>query len=856
MEAEQAKQELRALHGRVQAAFDARADGRSMCRMMSDGVDEILVSLWRTLAPEAARQVDLVAVGGYGRRELAPFSDWDFWLLLPEDADPRVDEGIQHFLYALWDIGAKVGYAVRTCRETLEHLRQDWDAATAALEARLLAGPGGTFAALQRGIEQFFRRRRSAFVKAKRAEIAQRHKRSGDTAFLMEPDVKEGKGGLRDIQSVFWMVRAWYGVLEPDALVARGILSARELQHLMTAGEFLLRCRVGLHLIAGRASDRLGFEQQVMLSERMDYRPEAGSRAVEVFMKDYFRHAGRIARVSGLLIMHFDELLNPKKFAIERDIGDGFTVRGDRVGIAHPDVFREDPLRLLRIFHVAQEGRRRLSSTALRQVREDVLLIDDAFRAHPDAREQFLAILRSRRNVFWTLREMNNTGVLGRYIPEFRHVVGLGQFNRYHAYTVDEHTIRAVGEARNFIHGERTRRLDLAHEVIYQIHRPELLYLALLFHDIAKGMPGDHSENGARLARSFCQRLNLNVDASALVEWLVREHLTMAVTSQRSDISDPEVIRQFADLVGDISRLNYLLLLTVADIAAVGPNVWNDWKGTLLRELYQATVRYFRGEHVRSESARERLRLRLQAARARLALDEETIQAAVALLPTRCIAHFPPHQLAAVIELVAESRGGARVASRIDDKRCETLIMVVAEERPGLLAMLADALSSGLVNVLAAQAFELKDGRALDVFHVQAANGRVFDESHDLERICARIRHVIETDKPLSPPRPQRQRAHILMRHVPVRVRHLPEASSRQTAIEVTTADQLGLLARLSRAISEAGYNIHNAAISTFGERVVDVFFILDAKGNKLDEAQIRALSERLAKVARVPEQT
>ncbi len=855
MTPDQARASLKDLLHEVARGFDAGVSGHDLCRRMSEGVDRILIGLWRELAPSACRSVDLVAVGGYGRAELAPFSDWDIWLLVPENMDKGLEDDIQAFLYALWDAGAKIGYAVRTASETMEHIHNDWDAATAALESRLLNGSGQQYQQMQLDLERFFRRQRRRFVRAKREEMELRHQRAGDTAFLMEPDVKEGMGGLRDGQAVFWMVRGWYGVHDQEGLVRHGILSAKELSHLADARDFLLRCRVGLHLESGRASDRLSFEMQVALAERMGYAPERGRPTVEVFMKDYFRHAGRMARVSRLLTMHFDELLNPKFFARVRDLGDGFTLYGDRVGIVHARVFRDDPLRLLRIFHVAQEGRRHLSSTALRQIREDVLLIDDDFRKHPDARESFLAILRARRNVHWTLKQMNDTGVLGRYIPEFRHVVGLGQFNRYHAYTVDEHTIRAVGEARNFIHGEREQRLDLAHELIYRIHRPELLYLALIFHDIAKGMEGDHSENGARLARAFCERMRLDVDATALVEWLVREHLTMAVTSQRCDLADPEVIRRFADTVGDLGRLYYLLLLTVADIAAVGPGVWNDWKGSLLKELFQASERYLAGQGGQSRAALDTQRIRLQAARDRLPeLDAELLDQAGRLLPQRCVMHFPPHQLARILHLLVHHLQSYGVETWVDSKRGETLVMVLAPERPGLLAMLADAVGGAHVNIIAAQAFELRDGRALDVFHIQSVDGRAFDEDSDLGRIRAKILKILETDQALRPPKRPRLKRHILMEHVPVRVRHLPDASSRHTAIEVVAADRPGLLAELTYAISQEGYNIRNAVISTFGERVVDVFFLHGKDGHPLAPGELEALIAKLGEVARVPE--
>ncbi|MDX8402023.1 MAG: [protein-PII] uridylyltransferase, partial [Mariprofundaceae bacterium] len=650
-----AKARLKALRRAFADRFDAGERGEALAAGLCREVDGLLCDWWREHAPAAAACVDVIAVGGYGRGELAPHSDWDVWFLLPERCGEAVEEALRGFLQFLWDAGAKVGQAVRHADETLAHVREDWDSATAALEARHLAGPGGEWRRLRQGLDRFFRRRKRAFVAAKLREVEARHARTGGTAFLMEPDIKEGKGGLRDVQAVFWMARAWYGDGQGDmeALVRQGALTAREREHLAGARDFLLRCRFGLHIGRRRPSDRLDFESQMMLAERMGYRDESGRRGVEVFMKDYFRHAGRIARVSGLLFMHFHEVLHPRRFAVRRDIGDGFVLEGDRVGLRDEGVFREDPMRLLRIFHVGQQGRRYLSSQALRRIRADVELIDEV-RDDPRAHELFLAILRSKRNVRWALKEMNDTGVLGRFIPEFRDVVGLSQFNRYHAYTVDEHTIRAIGEARNFWHRERAVRLDLASEVCHKIHRPELLYIALLFHDIAKGKPGDHSVEGAKMVRAFAQRIGLNRDAVELVEWLVREHLLMAVKSQRFDLSDPAVIESFAERVGDIGRLNYLLLLTVADIAAVGPNVWNDWKGTLLRELYESTASCFMNRGAFGEEAARRRRTRIETTVELLGGDA---RAAVwlARLPHACVMHFPPVQLAEIVRALIDA---------------------------------------------------------------------------------------------------------------------------------------------------------------------------------------------------------
>jgi len=849
---------LAQLYDTIGQALDAGESGRSLMQSMCSKVDDLLMELWGKYAPHAKQYVDLVAVGGYGRGELAPQSDWDLWFLVPEDMDETCGAEIEVFLYALWDLNAKIGHAVRSPKQTLLHVKEDWNSATAALEARLLAGSGEQFAQMQQKLSGFFKRKRKLFVEAKLSELNTRHERIGGTAFLMEPDIKEGKGGLRDVQTVFWLAKAWY---KSDELVDLGALSAREYEHLQTAQDFLWRCRAALHLEMNRPTDRLGFEQQAMLAERMGYQDDEHRPAVELFMKDYFRHAGRIARVSSLLVMHFQELLDPQYFAFERNIDDGFTLEGERVGVQHNNVFKEDSLRLLRIFHVAQLGHRHLSSSALRQIRADVMLIDDGFRANPKAHAIFLEILRDRRNVASALKNMNDTGVLGRFISRFRDVVGLGQFNRYHAYTVDEHTLRAVGEARNFFHGEHDVRLPLAHEVWHKLNRPELLYLALIFHDIAKGMPGDHSENGEVLARSFCQTLGLNRDATELVSWLVRKHLSMAVTSQRFDLSDPEVIFNFAEKVVDIERLNYLFLLTVADIAAVGPNVWNDWKGGLLSELYHATARVLMQGGEKRETWQmkisERLDARIESA-LMFAKDRaaDDTKAALKCLPWRCVLHFPPRQLYPLGQFLAQSACDDAVDLYVDRTGSETVVMVLAEEKDNLFAALTTALAVGHMNILAAQAFDLNDGRVLDIFHVQGVDGEALHHESDIGRVKKRLLDVLQGDcaKQTLPMLPL-SKISLLMRQVQVRVRELPLAASQHTVIEVAASEQPGLLARLSWVISEMDLQLKGAAITTFGERVVDVFFMERKQGGCLTTEETELVCAKLKQEACLPEE-
>lgn len=848
------KKELERLNKKIASAFDAGAGGAELTRLMCEGVDELLIDLWQKKAIHAAACIDLILVGGNGRGELAPKSDWDIWFLTDGNCPKVAEEEIQAFLLTLWDAGVKVGHAVRGVKECLDHVKEDWVSATAASEARFLAGDGVLFKELQQGLTLFFNQQKKEFVTAKLAEVKERHTRTGGTAFWMKPDIKEGKGGLRDVQALFWMAKVWYGCENIAELVEQGAISVVEHDHLLSAQEFLWRCRTGLHLIMQRPSDRLGFEQQAVLAERMGYQAVSYRPAVDAFMKEYFRHVGRIARVSSLLYMHFQEQLNPKHFLFERPVGDSFTLKGERLSIAHESVFRDEPLNMLRIFREAQKGKRHLSSTALRQIREDVLLIDDTVRDDLVAQRLFLKILRSKRNVHWALRQMHSTGVLGRFIPEFRDVVGLGQFNQYHAFTVDEHTIRAVGEARNFFHQNHHVRLPLAHEVCHKISRPELLYIALLFHDIAKGLPGDHSEVGAKMARNFCMRMQLDLDAVELVEWLVREHLLMAVKSQRFDLSDSEVIRTFSERVGNQSRLDHLLLLTVADIAAVGPNVWNDWKGSLLSELYRLTKEHFLSDESMSETAD-----RLYQTRIRSVLDsvqdsdEMLMMQAVENMSQQCVMHFPPRQLIDIVPLIASSEGDA-VKYWVDNDRSETLFYVVARPRAGLFAALAASLTSGHASILAAQAYMLNDGRVLDVFHLQGSDGAPFDVQDDLSRLEEKVHEVLAAEHLAELMFDTEFKVSLLMRNVPVRVRELPKATFHETAIEVSAADRPRLLAQLADTIAREGYVLHGASVSTFGERAVDVFFITTSDSAPLSTQQIGSLCSKLSAVASLPE--
>ncbi len=849
-----AAERLAALHAEIRTMFADGADGRKMTRHMARGVDALLVELWRETG-DVESGVDIVAVGGYGRGELCPYSDWDLWFLLPKSGADAAGRHVERFLYALWDLRVKVGHAVWTVDEAMAHLKEDRDAATAMLESRLLTGGGVQFERLQSRFGRMGKRWRRQFLKAKIEELMRRRRCAGDTASLMEPDIKEGKGGLRDVQALYWMSRAWHGVGSVAGLVERGILTPRESGQLERAYHFLLRLRCGLHIEAGRASERLGFEQQASMAAAMGVHDLPHRPAVESLMKRYFGHAGRVATIADMLIRHFKVQLLPRRFLFRRDIGDGLVLEGRWIDVRDERIFEDEPLRLLGIFRAAQQDKRRISTHALRLIREHAALIDSAFRSRPEANALFMDILKQPRNVAWALKEMSDTGVLGRFIPAFGRIVGLGQFNRYHTYTVDTHTVRAIAEARNLRLGRPgCESFPLACEAIAKIMRPELLYIALLFHDIAKGRSGDHSEIGAGLALRFCHKLGLSSDAADLVRWLVAHHLEMAMTSQRCDLSDRAVIRAFATRVGDIERLRFLLVLTVADIRAVGPNVWNEWKGSLLSDLYRATERELMGAEEPDETLEQRIHLRVESTLAKCTPGERPqARQILASLPWRPVMHFRSTQLVDVVRILMRAGDGHAVDIQTDTGRGETRILVLAGNREGLFADLTAAIAAGHIGIVAAHAFALKDGRVLDVFHVQDAGRRPLEIEGDIQRLRQRIEDVL-AGRRMRTPTPA-VKPSVLMRRQPVSVRELPLASTRQTAIEVVAADRPGLLAAFARTIAEVGVDIRGASVSTFGEKVVDVFFLADRQGHPLQPEKITRVCKELRMVAVLPEE-
>ncbi len=831
--------------------LDSNQGGRVIVKSISKAVDDLVRDLWCAVAGDRADEVDLVAVGGYGRAELCPHSDWDLNFLVKERHDAQIGAMIQRFAQVIWDSGAHLGHAVRTPDETRRFAETDHHARTALLESRLVSGSGQGFARLQKSSapQNWTRRQRIEFCRTKLEECGNRRQAQGDTAFCMEPDCKNGKGALRDVSTIFWLSMAWYGVPAARELIGKGVVDEAEFSAFTRARDFLWRVRTGLHLQAKRENDRLRFDYQNALARRFNYRDTDKSSAVERFLKNYFLKVRAIADLSDIFLLHFEEQIQPPPRLRRRvDLGGGLEVRREEVGIRDVAAFAADPLNLIRIFVEAQKNKRYLNSRSLRVVRNYAHLMTASVRQSKAASTLFLELLRSPRNVTTALSGLHETGVLGRFCPDFGRITGFGQFDRYHHYTVDAHTIRAIDVLRDFrVRETKFINFPLAADLMRDLERPELLYLALLYHDIAKGRGGDHSEIGEDLAARFCRRLGLSVDDVRLVCWLVRHHLRLSKVAQHYDISDPGVVAEFARFVGDRERLVLLFLLTIADVTAVGPGTWTDWKGYLFNQLYSATDDCLRTGRVHAEDQSERIAARRQGVLGLAETGErKSLEKIFDICSNSLVLHFPPAQLVSLCRLLTAPSG----AQVVTEQRAGAHSRVFAwgSDRPRLFAHLTAALAAANTKVMTAYAYTLRDGRVLDEFHVTDASDLPLRESGQIERLVKRLEKVLAGEAP--PAMKKLQTPDILMQAIPVHVRLHAAAAHDVTAVEVVAADRKGLLASLAEAIADTGIDLRGANVSTFGEKAVDVFFVTDEHGRKLDTARVDELIEALREAA------
>jgi [protein-PII] uridylyltransferase len=793
---------------------------------------------------------------------MAPHSDLDLLFLVADPADEATRQMVEATLYLLWDLNWKVGHAVRDADELIGLAQGDISIRTAFLEARWFWGNEQLFDSCRaRFVEEVVAGSGAEFVAAKMAERDQRHRKLGDSRYVVEPNVKDGKGGLRDLHTLYWIGQYVFGVERPAELVDKGLFSAAEFRRFERAERFFWSVRCHLHLISGRAEERLGFDLQRQIAEAMRYADRPGKSAVERFMQFYFLNAKAVGDLTGLFLAQLDEQLGDKgrRFALPTlrrrpKHLHGFTLERGRLSVPNDHWLSDDPARLVELFALAAREGLEIHPNAMRAASRDARLVDRV-RDDPAANAYFLDVLTARNRPDLVLRWMNEAGVFGRFVPDFGRVVAQMQFDMYHHYTVDEHSIRAIGLLSQIERGELADDHPLSTALFKQIASRRVLYVAVLLHDIAKGRGGDHSLLGADVAMELCPRFGLDDAETETVAWLVRYHLLLSNTAFRRDISDPKTVEDFVRVVQSPERLRLLLILTVVDIRAVGPGTWNDWKRQLLRTLFDAAEERLRLGH-KQRGRHEQVEARQRQLADALPWKSSAIRAHSRRLPdSYWLAEPPEWQHANALQVAtAEAHFGEAepsVMAATDRVSGMTRISVFSPDRPGLFYRIAAALSGAGASIVDARIHTTRDGMALDNLLVTDARGKAYEDSRLRKRIANSVVNALRADLEPPPPPPtgdlpSREQAF----HVAPRALVSDKASSRTTVVEVNARDRPGLLARLAYVIHSAGHQLHSAHIATYGERAVDVFYLTRSDGKKLTDTEGASLRAALLTAA------
>ena len=849
----------------IAARLEARPlTARAVVRAQADLTDTLVAAALHAAVahlhplpnPTGAERLAVLAVGGYGRAEMAPFSDVDLLFLTPWKITPWAESAIESLLYMLWDLKLKVGHASRTVKDCVRLGREDVTIRTALLENRFVAGHAALAAELDDRLwAELFRGTGPAFVEAKLAERAARHARQGGQRYVLEPNVKEGKGGLRDLQTLYWIGKHLHRVPDAEGLVAAGLLDREAFDAFARAEDFLWAVRCHLHLIAGRPTDQLTFDMQVEVAGRMGYRDGAGRRAVEHFMQDYFRHATQVGELTSVFLAELEARhAKPEArvlgfFRRPKRVAPGYRLVQGRIDAEDPGRFLADKLNLLRVFEESLRSGHLLHPNLMRRIASNLALIDEGMRADPEANRIVRRLLLDHGNPERALRRMNELGVLGAFIPEFEPIVAMMQFNVYHHYTVDEHIIQTISTLAQIERGELTEELPLVSGIMAAGVDRAAIYVALLLHDIGKGRPEDHSILGAQIARRVAPRLGLDAEQAETVEWLVRWHLLMSDMAQKRDIGDPRTVRDFARAVKTRARLDLLTVLTVCDIRGVGPGTWNNWKAMLLRQLHRDTAEALEGGLEGASRERREDEAKRQLAAALSGWDEAAVAAELAR-------HYPPYWQGLPAETQAVFarllRDLPETEIRIDlhpePARDATRAAFALADHPGIFSRLAGALALVGANVVDARTYTSKDGYATAVFWVQDAEGRPYEVAR-LPRLRGMIERTLRGE--VLPREALADRDRVRRRErafrFPTHFFNDTAATEIYTIIEVDTRDRPGLLHDLTRTLAANHIYIASAVIATYGAQVVDTFYVKDMFGLKLHaRARQDALERKL----------
>src|SRR6266851_4004967 len=849
-----------------------RHGGRCAARLtrMQDDLIRVIYTfavtrLYPSQSPSESERMAIVATGGYGRGLMAPGSDIDLLFVLPYKQTAWGEQIAEIILYCLWDMGLKVGHATRSIDECIRLAKADMTIRTAILEARFLLGDRTLFDEMvARFDKQVVQGSAAEFVAAKLAEREQRHRRSGQSRYLVEPNVKDGKGGLRDLHTLFWIAKYVYRVRNPEDLIAQGVFNRTEYRLFRRCEDFLWAVRCNMHFVTGRAEERLSFDIQRSIARRLGYVERAGLRDVERFMKHYFLVAKDVGDLTAILCAGLESRqaksvpmlnrvvarLRPRGRRTLRECSD-FVIDINRINIADAEVFARDPVNLIRIFRLAQRHVLAFHPDALHRATQSLKLIDKPLREDRQANDLFREILTARNNAEIVLRRMNEAGVLGRFVPEFGQVVSMMQFNMYHHYTVDEHLLRCVGALAEIEAGTNPE-YALANDLMRSIQpsNREALHIALFLHDIAKGRVEDHSVVGARIARNLCPRLGCSPAETETIAWLVENHLVMSTVAQSRDLSDRKTIENFSSIVQSLERMKLLTILTTADIRAVGPGVWNGWKAQLLRALYYETEPVLTGGFSEVDRAR---RVAMAQAEFRAELTdwppEETERYIARLYPAYWLKVDLPRKVAHAQFVRVAERDGRSLATDVgfDAARAVTELTVLAPDHPWLLSYLAGACAAAGANIVDAQIYTTTDGLALDTIAISREFERDEDEGRRADRVTAAIEKALQGDLRLPEVAAKRglPKGRIGAFAVEPEVIINNHWSNRYTVIEISGLDRPGLLYELTATLSKLNLNIASAHVATFGERAVDVFYVTDLMGAKISSPTRTAAIKR-----------
>ena len=818
--------------------------------------DLVSIHIYPTANPSMGEAISLVAIGGYGRGSLAPYSDIDLLFLVPHKPTVYAEQMIEFLLYMLWDLGFRVGQATRSLDDCLRRARADVLIRTAMMEARYV---WGDLALYQRFINRFRVEVEAGtefgFIEAKLAEREERHLKHGGSRYVLEPNIKEGKGGLRDLHSLYWISLSLHQTADPDELLALGLLNYRETQKLRAALRFLSGIRFHLHYLAGRAEERLTFDRQVEIAQRSGYQDRPTGTRVERFMKHYFLVAKDVGILTGIFCAAMKAEHRHKSrflplFRGWRKMIDGYVIEEGRLAVNDAQIFTTDPLHFIRLFHTAQTQGLEIQPATLRLITRNLHLIGPALCTDPTANQLFLAIMTSLHEPETTLRRLLESGVLARFVPDFGRVIAQMQYDMYHVYTVDEHTLIAIGILAKIETGRLADAVPIASDVIHKILSRQVLYVAVFLHDIAKGRPGDHSVVGAAIAVQLAPRFGLNAEETETVAWLVRWHLLMSFTAFKRDLDDPKTIQDFVDRVCSPERLRLLLVLTVCDIRAVGPKTWTEWKAQLLRRLYRDALALMqrglgdmngeRGDKsdeatYQASLVREAQQVLCENLGTETILDPRLANAKPAYwLGFSTLAH---RRHAKLLAEITRNQASYNIGMYINLVREIAEITVIAANENDLLPRMAGALAAGGATILEARVYTLVDGTALDSFTIQDSSGGPFDQPNKRARVIRLLTQALERDLDIESALAQRQSPfsnRTADLEVNPRVLIDNNASHTHTVIEVNGTDRPGLLWRVSAALSRLDLQIDTAKISTYGETAVDVFYVKNRYGFKI----------------------